>query len=199
MADETSFRVLMDELVNGREAAAVEIVEKYTAALVAIARREINPKLGRRVDPEDVVQSAYRSFFLRMGRGEYELGNGQELWKLLVTITLNKVRKQGKFHHAQKRNVSRDESAGGSGCGPPRADLARSTEPSPEDAAMLIEEVSALLSGLQPDQRPLIELRLQGYTSVEIAKQTGRAERSVRRILERVSKQLRMRAGHAEP
>lgn len=192
MADETSFRVLMTELVQGREAAAVEIVERYTAALVAIARREINPQLARRVDPEDVVQSAYRSFFVRMGRGEYELGNGTELWKLLVTITLNKVRKQGKFHHAQKRNVSRDESAQGSGS-VPLADLARSAEPGPEDAAMLIDEVAALLAGLRPDDRPVIELRLQGYNSVEIAKETGRAERSVRRILERVSRTLTSR------
>jgi RNA polymerase sigma-70 factor (ECF subfamily) len=182
----------MTELVQGREAAAVEIVERYTAALVAIARREINPQLARRVDPEDVVQSAYRSFFVRMGRGEYELGNGTELWKLLVTITLNKVRKQGKFHYAQKRNVSRDESAQGSG-GVPLADLARSAEPGPEDAAMLIDEVAALLAGLRADDRPVIELRLQGYNSVEIAKETGRAERSVRRIMERVSRTLTSR------
>ena len=58
MADETSFRVLMTELVDGRNEAAVEIVEEYTAALVAVARREISPKLARRVDPEDIVQSA---------------------------------------------------------------------------------------------------------------------------------------------
>ena len=193
MADDTSFRLLMNELAKGREAAAVEIVERYTAALVAVARREINPQLARRVDPEDVVQSAYRSFFVRMGRGEYELGNGKELWKLLVTITLNKVRKQGKFHHAQKRNVSKDESAQVSGRGVPLADLARSAEPNPEDAAILIDEVAALLASLRPEDRAIIELRLQGYNSVEIAKQTGRAERSVRRILERVSRMLTTR------
>ena len=51
MADERSFRVLMEELTNGREAAAAEIVEEYTAALIAVARREISPKLARRVDP----------------------------------------------------------------------------------------------------------------------------------------------------
>ena len=182
MADETSFRVLMTELVDGRNEAAVEIVEEYTAALVAVARREISPKLARRVDPEDIVQSAYRSFFVRMGRGEYELGNGKELWKLLLTITLNKVRKQGKFHHARKRNVSNDQSAQASSLAAPIADLARSEEPSPHDAAMLVDEVSALLATLREDDRPIIELRLQGFNSVEIAKETGRAERSVRRI-----------------
>jgi len=190
MANE-SFCMLMKELVDGREDAAAQIVQQYTAALVAVARREISPKLARRIDPEDVVQSAYRSFFVRMGRGEYELGNGKELWKLLLTITLNKVRKQGKFHHAQKRNVANDRSAGASSMAARIVDLARSEEPGPEDAAMLIDEVAALLAALPEGDRPIIELRLQGYNSVEIAKQTGRAERSVRRILERAERRLR--------
>ena len=191
MTDERSFRVLMTELVNGREAAAAELVEEYTAALIAVARREISPKLARRVDPEDVVQSAYRSFFVRVGRGEYELGNGKELWKLLLTITLNKARKLGRFHHARKRSVASDQSAQVSTSAIPMAELARSDEPSPEDAAILIEEVSALLQTLPEADRRIIELRLQGYNSVEIAKETHRAERTVRRVLERVEQRLR--------
>lgn len=189
MTDETSFRALMNDVIAGREVAAGEIVSKYTAELVAVARREISPKLARRIDAEDAVQSAYRSFFIRMGRGEYELGNGKELWKLLLTITLNKVRKQGKFHHAKKRNVTNDESRAATGVAP-EANLAESQEPSPQDAAMLVDQVSALLNSVRDDERPIIELRLQGYNSVEIAKEIGRADRSVRRILERIEQRL---------
>lgn len=181
----------MSGLADGREEAAADIVSEYTAALVSVARRAISPKLARRIDPEDVVQSAYRSFFVRMGRGEYELGNGEELWKLLLTITLNKVRKQGKFHRAKKRDVSVEQSAGASSLAVPAAELARSTEPSQEDAAILVEEVVALLGTLRDDDRAMIELRLQGYNSVEIAKETGRAERTVRRVIERVERRLR--------
>ena len=198
MTNDTSFRALMNELVDGRSDAAADIVEEYTAALVAVARRQISPKLARRIDPEDVVQSAYRSFFVRMGRGEYELGNGKELWKLLLTITLNKVRKQGKFHHAQKRDVSNDQSARDASREAPMAELAKSDEPSPEDTAMLVEEVSRLLATLRAEDRPIVELRLQGYNSVEIAKETGRAERSVRRILERVRRRLGQCAASGE-
>ena len=190
MTDETSFRALMNDVVAGREDAAGEIVSRYTAELVAVARREISPKLARRIDAEDAVQSAYRSFFVRMGRGEYQLGNGKELWKLLLTITLNKVRKQGKFHHATKRSVVNDESRAASGAAPVE-NLAQSQEPCPQDAAMLVDQVSALLNSVRDDERPIIELRLQGYNSVEIAKETGRADRSVRRILERIERRLR--------
>lgn len=191
MADQSSFHVLMSELVEGRDDAAAEIVAEYTAALVSVARQSISPQLARRIDPEDVVQSAYRSFFVRMGRGEYELGNGKELWKLLLTITLNKVRKQGKFHRAKKRNVSVERSACNSTMAVPLAELAVSSEPTQEDAAMLIEEVVALLETLREEDRAIIELRLQGYNSVEIARETGRAERTVRRSIERIERRLR--------
>ena len=100
MAHESSFRAMMDDLLAGNEDVAAQIVQEQTAALVAVARRQIGAKLGRRVDPEDIVQSVYRSFFGRVQRGEYELGNGTDLWKLLVTMVLNKVRRQAKFHRA---------------------------------------------------------------------------------------------------
>ena len=40
------------------------------------------------------------------------------------------------------------------------------------------------------DERQMIELSLQGFSTQEISEQTGRAERSVRRLRERVRKFL---------
>jgi RNA polymerase sigma-70 factor (ECF subfamily) len=46
-----------------------------------------------------------------------------------------------------------------------------------------------------PDERAVLELSLQGYTATEISERLGRAERSVRRLRERVRKRLeRMQA-----
>ena len=80
----------------------------------------------------------------------------------------------------------------------PLADLARGEEPDPQDAAMLIEAVEELLAGLKEGDRPIVELRLQGYTTPEIAKETGRAERSIRRILEHLKQKLQRAALEAE-
>ena len=187
---QTSFLDLVNDLIVGDDSAAEKIVQEFTPALVAVARREIGAKLGRRVDADDIVQSAYRSFFVRMRNGEYDLGNGAGLWKLLLTITLNKARQQGRFHRAQKRDVGRDQSTAGSASGISIEDLAHNNSPSPADAVIFIEEVTAFLSSLRPEDRQIVELRLQGLSSLDIAKETNRADRTVRRVLERVKKRL---------
>jgi RNA polymerase sigma-70 factor (ECF subfamily) len=50
--------------------------------------------------------------------------------------------------------------------------------------------VEALLRDLDQDERPIVELSLQGYSTQEISTQLGRAERSVRRLRERVRQRL---------
>src|SRR5438132_1271061 len=62
----------------------------------------------------------------------------------------------------------------------------------PED---VVQSADQLLGELDEDERPIIELSLQGYTTQEISELLGRAERSVRRLRERVRAQLeRVRA-----
>ena len=187
-ASERRFRDLMNALADGDPGAAEEIVQQYTADLIAVARRRIGAKLGKRIDPEDVVQSAYRSFFVRMERGEYELGDGGELWKLLTTITLNKIRRHGKFHNAQRRDVRQEQSDGGEHSPWDRA--APDPQPGPDEAAMLIDEVETLLASLSAEDRQVVQLRLQGWSSVEIARETGRGERAIRRALQRITQNL---------
>jgi RNA polymerase sigma-70 factor (ECF subfamily) len=187
-----SFTALWDDLVDGKAEAAQQIVDQYSAALVAVARRQIGPKLARRLDAEDVVQSTYRSLFVRARQGAYELGSGRDLWKLLVTMTLNKVRRQAKFHRAQRRNMSREQSERASG-DTPYVQRVASDSPGPEEAAMLVDEVEHLLARLRPSDRPIVELRLQGLSASEIAAETSRAERSVRRILAHVEQRLQER------
>jgi RNA polymerase sigma-70 factor (ECF subfamily) len=188
MSETESFEQLMQSLVAGDHSAAETIVREYTSALVHVARREIGAKLGRRIDAEDVVQSAYRSFFLRMEQGEYDLGSGSELWKLLLTIMLNKVRRQGNFHLAQKRSIAKELSAHERQVD--AANRVESREPPPEAAVMLIDELHSFLQTLVPEDRRVVELRLQGFSTVEIARETERAERTVRRVLEQIRKRL---------
>jgi RNA polymerase sigma-70 factor (ECF subfamily) len=55
---------------------------------------------------------------------------------------------------------------------------------------MLSEVMADLFGRLEADERQMIELSLQGFSTQEISEQTGRAERSVRRLRERVRKFL---------
>src|SRR5262249_61833539 len=81
---------------EGDQQAAAEIFRRYVGRLIGIVQARLSAKLARRVDPEDVVQSAYRSFFAGARNGQYDLPLGRDLWRLLVAITLHKLPDQVK-------------------------------------------------------------------------------------------------------
>lgn len=197
MSLDDSFAILMDRLRSGEDGAAREVFVKFASRLAGLARRHLDTRLAVKVDPEDVVQSAYKSFFLRQREGELDVGTWDGLWGLLTMITLRKCADRAAYYHAVKRDVSRetvpactDESA------PGIANLALNRDPLPDEAAMLAETVEALFRTIEdPDERATLELSLQGHTATEISQQLGRAERSVRRLREHIRKRLeRMRA-----
>ena len=66
--DEPSTVELLARWREGDQQAEEELFSRYTTQLVALARSRLSPKLAGRVDAEDVVQSAYRSFFLAADR-----------------------------------------------------------------------------------------------------------------------------------
>ena len=76
------------------------------------------------------------------------------------------------------------------------AAAARRTSLTLDPWAMRAETVEALFRAIDDaDERSILELSLQGFTATEISERLGRAERSVRRLRERVRKRLeRMQA-----
>jgi RNA polymerase sigma-70 factor (ECF subfamily) len=184
---------LMARWQAGDQQAAAELFRRYANRLVALARTRLSSKLGRRVDPEDIVQSVYRSFFTAAREGRYDLQRGGDLWRLLVAITVHKVQMCGKRNARQKRSVDREQTFAGedSLLGIGAEVLAHG--PSPVAALALAEELEQLMSRLEPAQRRILELRLQGYQLEEIASQVQCGQRTVRRILERVKELLQQR------
>jgi RNA polymerase sigma factor (sigma-70 family) len=162
--------------------------ERFSRQLIGLARTHLGARLQHKVDPEDVVQSAYKSLFLRYGDGVLAAEGWQGLWGLLTTITIRKCADRARYHQAERRDVRREATAAGTDDRPWA--LAISREPTPDQAAVLAEIIEGLLVRLESDERTMIEMSLQGYTTQEISEQTGRAERSVRRLRERVRKFL---------
>ena len=197
MAADESFADLMARLKSGEDAAAQEVFARFARRLVGLARTHLDARLARKVDPEDVVQSAYKSFFVRQRDGELEVGSWNGLWGLLTVITLRKCADKAAFFTAEKRNLNREELAGGDDDRPAPWQLAVDRDPKPEEAAVLAETVEALFRAAHdPDERAVLELSLQGYGTPEIGEKLGRAERSIRRMRERIRARLeRMQAG----
>lgn len=186
MAPNDTFAALMARLRAGEDAAAREVFDKFAARLIGLARGQFNQLLSRKVDPEDVVQSAYKSFFVRHRAGKLEVGDWEGLWHLLTLITLRKCADRAEYHKARRRDASRE-----AGADRPDAWLAAlDREPSPEEAVILAETVENLFRDVSAHERPVLELSLQGYSVPEICERLGRAERTVRRLRERVRKRL---------
>ncbi|WP_020468916.1 protein kinase domain-containing protein [Zavarzinella formosa] len=176
--EETSAE-LLERFRQGDAQAADALFHRYVERLTFMVRRQISLSLRRRIDPEDAVHSAYRSFFIKAGRGEFVLEHSGDLWKLLVTMTLNKLRRQIAHHSAGKRAVHRDRPLESAAAG-------YVDGPSPLEALATADELESFMAKLAPEQRTILEMRLQDRTWAEIAEATGRPDRTVRRVIEEI-------------
>jgi RNA polymerase sigma-70 factor (ECF subfamily) len=190
MGASSSFTDLMARLRAGDQAAARQVFQRFVHKLVRLARERMGQALRRRVDPEEVVQSAYKSFFLRYGAGKLDVQDWSSLWSLLTVITLRKCVDRVDYHHAQRRDVRREARANAEAASSEPWWEAVSREPTPVEAAVLAETLEQLLRDMEERERPMLEMSLQGYTSAEIGERLGVSERTVRRVRERVRKRL---------
>jgi RNA polymerase sigma-70 factor (ECF subfamily) len=182
---------LMARWRDGDEEAAEELFRRYVERLLALARSRLSERLARHVDPEDVVQSAFCSFFTGARAGRFALRRSGDLWRLLVGITLHKLQHQVERHTAGKRAAGREHPLAREGSVLEAQGEVLAREPTPAEAAALADTLEHVLRGLEPLQRRMVELRLQGCSLDEIAADVRRSERTVRRVLERVKGRLR--------
>jgi RNA polymerase sigma-70 factor (ECF subfamily) len=151
----------------------------FARRLTRIAEEHLSRRLAGRLDGDDVVQSAFRTFFRRNAAGEFVIDSSGQLWRLLVRITLLKAKARARHHTAGVRDVGAEAAAGGD----PWLLEAVSREPSPLEAVMLIDQIEALLEGLPPFYGQVLELRLQGVGPGEIASRLGFSRQTIQRAL----------------
>ena len=176
-------------LCEGDEAVLFDFCECYAPQLNRIADKYLSAKMRRRVGTEDVVQSACRTFFRRARGGEFQLTDGEALWRLLCAITLTKVREQSRFHSRQKRGLDRETPLTPAGIGPSDFD-ARDPRQTPAQAIEFADFFEHVRAGLDEEERQVVDLKLLEYTHEEVAERLGTSERTVRRILKRLQSQL---------
>jgi RNA polymerase sigma-70 factor (ECF subfamily) len=180
-APQASDHSLLGQYRRGSQDAAHELYRRYSQRLRALARAQMSADLAGRVEVDDIVQSVFGSFFRGVRGDLYDVPQGEELWKLLLVIALHKIRNQGTYHQAAKRDVRRTVSTD-------------DTLPGKEDdgaaSAFMKMVVDEALSRLSPTHRRMVELRMEGFTVEEIAAQTKRARRTIERMLQQARAQL---------
>jgi RNA polymerase sigma-70 factor (ECF subfamily) len=178
--DAVSDAQLLQEIHDGEELAAEELFRRYEPRLLLFVRRRWPAALASRLDPEDVIQSAFRSFFRHANQGMYEVSENDDLWNLLLVICLNKIRVQYARHCAAKRDARKTQSANG--------DWLKALWSDPDVTLDLT--VREAVERLPLDHRRVAELRLQGYEVASIAELIGRSRRTVERLLQECRQRL---------
>ena len=174
-----------------REVAARLVWGRYLQELLLLARSHLSARIRCREDEEDVLQSMYKSFCIRQRRGDFDLANRDELWSLLVQITVRKVRNAANRHLQGKRDVRREDARtpdrSGEDLPGTILDQIDSDGPTPAEAALLNEALERRFQMLKdPNLRQIALWKLEGYTNAEIAAQLECTVRTVERKLERI-------------
>jgi RNA polymerase sigma factor (sigma-70 family) len=182
MSDTGSHKSLVGRLNAGARSAANEVDGQYRSKLCRLVEREMNRRFRRREDPEDVVQSAFRTFYRRNALGEFRIDTSVDLWRLLETITRHKILKHVEKHGAGKRNPKREEY--------PDGDDLHGQAPTPEEAAVAADLMEKALAGLDETYVRVFHLRLANCTEEEIAAKLGCTRAFVRTKLQRIRDRL---------
>jgi RNA polymerase sigma-70 factor, ECF subfamily len=187
MTADRSFDELMARVRAGDDAAESAVFRRYARRLVGLAARQFDSRTRERIDVEDAVLSACKSFFLRCRQDAFDVADWEELWAILAMITLRKCHTRREHARAARRDVDRERSGAEVG---DLEDLLADRSPSPEEAAMLSELVEQLFTATEPVDRPIVELILAGYTAEEVARRCDCSVRTVGRVRQRAKQRL---------
>ena len=184
MATPSEEQALIDLLRQGDEGAARAIVDRYSGQMLLLARRRISQRLASRVDGEDIVQSVFRTFFVRLKEGQFSFADQDDLCKLLMRITLHKTLRRIAFHKAAKRDPGQETEQGEHHR--ERLLALLDEEPTPEAEVAFLDQLEHFMLQLPEEHRKILELRLQGHRTEEIARQLGCYDRKIRRVIEHI-------------
>jgi RNA polymerase sigma factor (sigma-70 family) len=188
MSDASSFENLLRGIRAGDEQAATELVRQHEKVI----RRQVlmhltDPKLGRLFGASDICQMVLASFFLRAAAGQYDLDSPEQLVKLLVRMTRNKIASLARRQRAHPADQQRVEDSG-------LEEKVLADAPSPSTVVAQRELLHEVQRRLSAEERQLVSLRIEGHAWPAIAKQLGGTPEARRmqltRALDRVEQQL---------
>jgi DNA-directed RNA polymerase specialized sigma24 family protein len=186
MNSEASVSDCIDALKRGDPVAAQRLWSGYFGRLVNLARARLRNLPKRAADEEDVALSAFDSFCRGAARGRFpQLDDRDDLWQLLVVITIRKASNLAKHERRRSRGSGRVQLL--SDLAEWGADDALAREPTPELAAEVAEECRRLLGMLRDESlRSVAIWKMEGYTNQEIAAKLGCVRFTVDRKLKSI-------------
>ena len=177
---------LSSDQLRGRIASSVgvwgELQNRYVPRLLELAEKQLNGRIRGKVDPEDVVRSALASAFAHRKCRRIE----ESLWGYLAAIVVNKCRGQIRRHTAGKRDLRKEVNVVDAAS----SDSVANCDPTPGEAACLLEIYEGFRNGLTDVERAVFDLHLQGKTTSDISVEVQRTRRTVEHVLKKLRERL---------
>jgi RNA polymerase sigma-70 factor (ECF subfamily) len=174
---------LVAAIQAGETSAWEELYRRYHDQLLLLVRLRLGSKLRAVLQSEDVFQSVALDALSALQRFEYR-GEGS-LLRFLRTLVLNKIRDRADTFGAQKRSGGVPlRTAVIDGLAAPDGDLRYHD-------AVAYERLERALTRLPDEQRDvLLQRKVDGLTSQEIAQASGRTDDAVRKLCSRAMARL---------
>jgi RNA polymerase sigma-70 factor (ECF subfamily) len=177
---------LLARVRGGDEAALAELLRRYEPRILTAARVLLGPLLRPHLDTLDLVQSVHRTLLPGLRDGRYDLADGDGLVALALTVIRRKV--ADTWRRAKRRGEAPVGDAGWDS-------LSDDSAPDPAEAAQAGDAVRRVLAELDGPERRLVELRLAGLGTSEIAAKLGCDAHALRARLSRLRRRLREAGG----
>lgn len=182
----------LQRLEVGDSVAAERLWQLFFERLVQLAHGRLQVRHRKAIDAEDIALSAFHSFCVGVEKKKFPaLSNRDNLWRLLVSITIHKLLHAVRDQTRIKRGGLFRELQGldSSSSGLDILNQVVSHEPSPELAVEVAEQYEILIRSL--DNKELMQLatwKMEGFTNEEIAAKIGKSQRTVERKLNLIRK-----------
>ena len=180
------FAALLSRARQHDPEAVNEICLQYEPRLRVVARVLLGPALRPYLDSMDLVQSVHRSLLIGFREEKFDISTPENLIALSLTLLRRKVARHW-------RHLQRQQRPGGSSIDLlPQilADLS-TPEADPAEVAQFRDQLEQLCQQLSPTERQVLALRLDGYTTAEIAEQLDMNHVTLRVRLTRLRERLR--------
>lgn len=178
-APHTDFSRLMESAKSGDAGAAALLVDRYGKHIQRAVRRMLPQRLRSLYDSEDFGQAVWKSFFAdRDGMDRFQDPAG--LIAHLAAVARNKVIDESRRRlRTRKHGLNRVQPVSWDSASAP----ADKRTPTPSEVLIADETASRLSDAIPEAQKAVLQLRMAGCSSREIAAITGIHERTVRRAI----------------
>jgi RNA polymerase sigma-70 factor (ECF subfamily) len=175
----------MQQVRAGSQEAAWELIERYGPHIQRAVRRRLHASLRSKFDSIDFVQSVWASFFTSRNQA-VQFDTPESLIAFLAALARNKVVDEFRRRvQTEKHDITRERALHED------IDVSPESVPGPEatpsQVAVARERWNRLVDQQPEHYRQIIQLRFEGKTQEEIAREIGVNERTVRKILERLN------------